>query len=150
MIKIATLEDLPGLLIVLKNFFDNSPFVGLTEFDEVIASDTAKNIIGGRKEDGIILLYLKNGEIKGVLAALAHTMMFSNTRVASELCWWVDEDARGRDSLELIEAYEFWAHRVGCDLVTMANLTGETGERLDKYYKRRGYTPLETAYGKRV
>lgn len=150
MIKIAELEDLPGLLNVIKNFFDNSPFNGLTEFNPSIASDTAKRILQGPKENGIILLYLKDGVVKGVLAGLAHELFFSADKVATELCWWVDEDARGRDSLELIEAYEFWAEKVGCSIVSMANLTGTTGERLDKYYKRRGYTPLETAYGKKV
>jgi hypothetical protein len=150
MIKIATLEDLPGLLKVLKNFYVNSPFVSLTEFNEEIAAATAENIINGPKENGIILLYFKEDTIKGVLAGLAHKMLFSDTKVASELCWWVDEDARGIESLELIAAYEFWAQKVGCDLVTMANLTGDVGTRLDKYYKRRGYTSLETAYGKKV
>lgn len=150
MIKIATLEDVPFLKLVLKRFFLNSPFVNLTEFDEEVTVRTAENIINGPKENGIILLYFKDGEVKGVLAGLAHEMFFSRDKVATELCWWVDEDARGRDSLELIEAYEFWAEKVGCSIVSMANLTGTTGERLDKYYKRRGYTPLETAYGKRV
>lgn len=150
MIKIATLEDLPGLLKVLKNFFDASPFNGLTDFDVVIATETATKIIQGEKENGIVLLYLKEGVVKGVLAGLCHQMFFSKDKVATELCWWVDEDARGRDSLELISAYEFWAEKVGCTITTMANLTGTTGERLDKYYKRRGYTPLETAYGKKV
>lgn len=150
MIKIATLEDLPGVLNVVKNFFDNSPFNGLAEFDPSIASDTAKNIILGPKENGVVLIYITGGVVKGILAGLAHQMMFSKDKVATELCWWVDEDARSKESLDLIEAYEFWAEKVGCTITTMANLTGETGERLDKYYKRRGYTPLETAYGKKV
>ena len=150
MIKIATLEDLPGLLKVLKNFFDASPFDSLTEFDYAIAAETAKKIIEGPKESGVILLYLKENTVKGVIAGLCHQMFFSRDRVATELCWWVDEDARSKESLDLIEAYEFWAEKVGCTITTMANLTGETGERLDKYYKRRGYTPLETAYGKKV
>lgn len=150
MIKLATLKDLPDLLRVLENFYVNSPFSNLVDFDRSIASVSAQKIIEGPKEDGIVLLYLKDGIVKGVLAGLAHQMFFSRDRVATELCWWVDEDARGRDSLELIEAYEFWAEKVGCTITTMANLTGETGERLDKYYKRRGYTPLETAYGKKV
>ncbi len=81
----------------------------------------------------------------GVLMAAAFDHPFGAGRIAKETVWFVSPEARGRDSIKMLDAYEAWARSVGCVSVGMASLATNDVSSL---YERRGYSAVETHFMK--
>lgn len=95
------------------------------------------------KTKQIVLIY----DDVGFLAGLATPSLFGDIRQATEMAWWVEPSERGKEAGgELLKAFEFWAKKVGCKLVTMISLNDKVG----KYYEKNGYKLYERAYVKEV
>lgn len=67
--------------------------------------------------------------------------------VCEELAWWVEPDARGagRVGARLLDAAEAWARAHGLKWLKMV---APHQSRVGRFYERRGYVPVETAYSK--
>ena len=144
-LRLATLDDIPVLLDFAKNFHKVSPYRGM-RFNTQKGIDFLKGIITGSKTEGVVLVALKDGEPIGMLVGACTEPVFTSARVAMELGWWIEPEFRStRASLLIYTAYEDWAKRVGCSHVQGAYLTGISPE-LDKFYKKRGYTQVESSY----
>jgi GNAT superfamily N-acetyltransferase len=89
-----------------------------------------------------------NRHIDGMLIGMAAPWILSNdVRVAMELCWWVDPEARGASTgLNLLKRYIEWAKEVGCQRIQMHGLVGDNIDKLDKLYKRMGFEKYEVGY----
>lgn len=140
MIKIATIEDLPEVLDMAMKFMS---LTGYTKYsDEQTISNLIETIVTGPQNTMIILL------IPGVgfLAGQASPFAFGPHRLASEIAWWINEDARKAGAgNELIEAFEYWANTVAeCSMVSLTSLDDSVG----KYYEKKGYKLYERAYMK--
>lgn len=98
---------------------------------------------------GAIFGLVKADKIVGVLGAIKIPDINSGDLTAGELFWFVDQSHRGR-GLTLFNAFEKWAREEGCAYVTMAHLEGLMSEKLQRFYERRGYVPIETNYLKEV
>jgi hypothetical protein len=125
-------------------FFEASPYKELG-----YAEDRVQQLITLFEETTskrLCLLWLKDDKPKGLLAGVIETSLFSWTPFASELVFWVDEDARkSRAAVSLVGAYEYWAKAAGCQYVTLVDLMGN----LHDYYTRKGYELRERTYLKR-
>lgn len=110
-------------------------------FDLSYAEHTVRTFISDPMRLALVLDI--EGEVAGALLAATSPSPFSPVLFAQEVAWWVCPTARGPKSLRMMTQYEDWAGSRGCRFVAMANLNDD---RLDRYYRRRGFTPMETHY----
>lgn len=144
-VRLATKEDIPVLLRFARNFLHASPYKTM-KFDVVKGRQFLEQAVEGFGFDRVVLVALNDGEPIGMLVGAASEPVFSNTKVAMELGWWIEEESRHtRASFLLYKAYEDWAERVGCSHVQGAYLPGISPD-LDEFYKKLGYKQVETSY----
>lgn len=140
-VRIATAED-KDLVIQMAN-----KFIASTEYAEQADADKISNMIdvfiSSDGNDKLLILY----DDIGMLAGIVTEFPFGKNRVATDVAWWVEPDERGKKAgKELLEAFEFWAKKVGCSMVTMVCLDDQLG----KYYEKKGYRLFERAYMKEI
>ena len=141
MLKIATIDDLSLVLDLSMKFANAIPYKDY--IDEEVVKATLTDILTGDKDRKICLLYGEVGFITGVAAPF----MFGTDLLATELAWWVEPEYRSKKvGLELLEAFEFWARKIGCKLISMACLD----EKVAALYESKGYTLYERAYLKEI
>ena len=138
MIREATIDDIPALVAMGKEFFD---LTGLPiEYDGNSVAQMITNLI--KNEDAVVLV---DDEVKSAIAGLVYPFYF-NTDILSgnEMFWWVSPEKRGT-GLRLVDKLEDWARDKGADLFQMTCLH-EGHEKIGRYYERRGYMPTEHNY----
>lgn len=139
MLKIATRDDLTLIRRMAYEFMES------TEMKHYAYEDDLNAVIDSLldRDGSIVLLHGEDGMIAGTLSKFP----FGPYVVATEMAWWVNPDKRksnvGRD---LLEAFEFWAKKVGADMVHMVSLDDSVG----KFYEKKGYKLLERAYIKAI
>lgn len=144
-LRLGKLEDIPALMKFARNFHESSPY-NTMKFDHVKGEIFLRDIISGKKTDGVVLVALHDDEPVGFLVGVANEPVFSSVKIAMELGWWIEPEARGsRASFLIYSAYEDWARRVGCHYVQGAYLPG-VSPPLDEFYKKRGYRQVESSF----
>lgn len=140
--KIATIEDLPEILEMSKEFISKTGYEKYA--DEGQIENLIKTIVTGKQNEMIILLQPGVGFIAGQVSPF----VFGPHLIASEIAWWVNEDKRkSGEGIELLNAFEYWAkHVAGCTMVTLASLDPKVG----KIYEKKGYRLYERAYMKEI
>ena len=146
-IRLAEKKDIPAILEMCDRFFKTTSYPNF-HYDKVY--DTIERLVSGQpNHDHLALVY--GDWADGMILAVASELPFSKLRVATELAWWVNPEARKTGAgQELLEAYEYWAYRTNCKYCHMAHLNDENSERLDKLFKSRDYKTYEVAYLKEV
>lgn len=98
--------------------------------------------------DHLSLIWEQDLRPVGCLLAFAPPHPFFPLRVANELVWWMEPDYRGKGSLKLFEAFEYWAKEIKkCQAICMTS-TSSTDPTLEKFYQRKGYAPREKTWTK--
>lgn len=139
MLKIATLDDLPVLLEM------GMKFASTTACKDYMERDHIANVMHAciTSPDKVMLMHGEDAFLMGGVMPFQYGPYLT----ASELAWWVNEDKRKSTiGTELLEAFEFWAQKVGATFVHMVSLD----DRVGKYYERKGYKLLERAYIKEI
>ena len=81
------------------------------------------------------------GEVVGLFMGMIHPQWFTATLEMSELMFWVRADYRTTPlAKQLIKVMEEWAIPRGAKKLFMAAGSGYETERVEKFYKRLGYT----------
>lgn len=136
--RLATLSDVSRIYELCESFYRASSYT--FELDQ----QYGENYIKGHLTHPTCLSLLHEsdqGTIEGCLLAVVSPHPFLPLKVANELVWWIEPQYRSRHSTKLLEAYEYWAIEVQkADLVCV---TSTDDPRLEKYYKRKGYTVKE-------
>lgn len=144
-LRIANVNDLDTVVQLCFKFQQESPYRNLS-YNYTKVKEVCLKMITGNKNEYIVLL-----SPNGILAGLCTSpFLFSDTKVASELVWYVEPEYRGTEGKHLHQAFEYWAKRVGCTLINMVLLEDENSERMNKIYKRKGYSPVERSYIKEL
>lgn len=139
MLKIATIEDLDLVVEMSMKFANSSKYKEFVDKDTVI--ELAKDLLNPDAANKIVILH----GTEGMIAGIAMPFVFGKILVATELGWWVDPEHRNKKiGAELKEAFEFWANKLGCKLVTLISLD----ENLSAYYTKSGYPLYEYAHVK--
>ena len=150
-LKIATWDHLPDIIDMVGEFHKNSPFKDIEEFNESRISDIVISCLENPTEKIVLVLTNEDNRAVGMLIAVSSMSVFNYGKVSSELAWWVNPEYRGRHSIELHKAYEYWAKNVAkCNLIQSALLEDENVTRMSNYYKRQKYSPAERAFVKKV
>lgn len=144
-LKLATNSDLEAFLRMSQSFYEASPFYPTVSYNNEKLKELLHSSALSGNSRSVVILLLDDEEPVGMIVGYAGEVPFSNDKVASELAWWVDPPYRGRrEALQLVDAYEAWAVRVGCSSVTMSLLP--TLADLSNLYERRGYKKTEISY----
>jgi GNAT superfamily N-acetyltransferase len=95
-------------------------------------------------------LFVAGHPAHGMAGVLVYPNYFKrDTKVAQEMFWWVDPEARGLGAgRKLLETIEAWAKEQGAHKLTMVALDDVDGERVAAMYKTAGYRPLERNFVK--
>lgn len=147
-LKIATWDHFPDILEMSEKFHQASPYKDTEVFDESRVSEIIIPIIESPIDR--IILVLENSETKRAVGMVIGTTtlgLFSRSKIAAELAWWVDPEYRTKHSLRLLDGFLYWAQNVAkCDTVQMALLENSLVERLTKVYNRKGLNLTERAF----
>jgi GNAT superfamily N-acetyltransferase len=151
-LKIATWDDYPDIMDMARKFFDLTPYAKLVDYDESKMSDVIMSLFDNPTERIAILAVDNDGKTVGMLCAMVSEILFTRDRVASELAWWIDPEHRAsRVSIDLINAFEFWAkEKAQCRYTQLATVETEQVDRISKFYKRKGYDLYERGFLKKV
>jgi GNAT superfamily N-acetyltransferase len=140
-LKIATEEDVPTLVDLGMKFAKETEFSKYVTEEHV--TELMKTLVTGDQDQTMVILYGTVGMIGGAKAPF----LFGPYSMATELFWYVEPHRRKSNiGRELISAFEFWARKTGCMLLTMISLDDELG----KYYEKYGYMLYERAYMKEL
>lgn len=139
MIRKATGADAEQINRMGQRFVSESPYGDLLTVSPVRLAETIAHVLGN--PDGVILVSSKGEVLTGMIALLAYDHPFSGERMAFEVVWWVQPEARG-DGVKLLKAAEEWAREHGIGKVQMV----APNDRVGALYQRLGYAPVETSY----
>lgn len=142
MIRRALPEDMDRLIEMGQRFVAETEYAGLIKADPERITETVMRI--ATNPDGAIFVS-GNGSVTGMIAMLIYEHPFSGERMASEMAWWVEPEARG-SGVKLLRAAEEWARERGAVAVQMVAPT----ERVGALYSRLGYKAFETSYQRRL
>jgi GNAT superfamily N-acetyltransferase len=119
------------------------------KFDKDYWSEWLK-VITEPTDSYLVLLSEDAGKIVGILVGqiyLGHPLV-QHSKVAVELFWYVKPEHRGRKSFLMVDLYEKWAMENGATHICMSLLDNEHKTKLDRIYRAKGYSPMETQYMK--
>ena len=140
----ATIYDLDGITACAERFFE---YAGYAEkFNMPLDRGSFQAMVSPyiQQDNGICLL-VKNSDPGNVLGGICGTVVpwgfNSEIKIALELFYWLDPDARGF-GLKLIKAYEDRVKEMGARNVMIQPET-ELTEKVGTLYRRRGYRPFE-------
>jgi hypothetical protein len=148
-LRVANMGDLETVKRLTNSFITTMevPF----NFDEETVTSSFRYIVE-HPEEGIIILACSKtilGEvIYGMIIGAVTLLLYSKTRMATEVAWYIDPQFRGKTkaSIKLIEAYEYWAeHIAGCEVTHLARLNNSP-QSIDKFYERLGYEQKEVNF----
>jgi hypothetical protein len=138
------MDDFDAIQSMAVSFFLASPYAPLG-VDKERVSELITAFLTAKPEDKIVLLWIdeKTNKPVGVMGATAEMNIFNYYRFACELMWWINpEHRKTKAASKMLQAYEFWARKIGCQSCSLIDVMGN----LDTYYKRKGYERRETTY----
>jgi hypothetical protein len=151
LITIATTQDFNRVKELSTNFFYASPYKNMP-LDEVKQNELIFQLIDKHPSEGLIACLWVDDQIQGILAGTITEILFSHSTIASDVLWWVEPKFRGtKGSFLLLECFEYWAENIaGAEIIQMVALEDDSIEKISKFYKRRGYTPVERGFIKHI
>lgn len=139
MIRRAEPQDIPQIVAMGVRFATESEYARHFLVRPEVIARTVAHVASS--EDGAIFVSGSDATLTGMIALVAFEHPFSGERIASELVWWVEPEARG-DGLRLLRAAEEWARATGAVRVQMV----APNDRVGALYERLGYAKLETYF----
>jgi len=147
-LKLATMEDIPSLMPLCKEFQEHH--VPDFEIDVPKLSEMFAHYINNQPKTHMVLVLVDGDKVVGFLASHVGDHPFMKMKMACEMAWWVSPAYRGRGSIKLLDAYEYWSSRVGADVAQLSTPPLGEHDKLSKLYSKYGYTQQEQVYLKRL
>lgn len=82
-----------------------------------------------------------DGKLNGMLGAFVFYHPISGEKVAGEMFWWMEPEARGA-GVRLYKYMEQWAKAMGATRLQMVAPTAKVGD----FYRRLGFYEVETTF----
>lgn len=146
MIRQATEDDIPAILIMCSNFWKH------TAYEEAFDSDEAEDMVYLAMDHGLLAVVDDVGEhgLVGFVAGIKGPLMAAkNVLTGTELAWWIEPGHRkGRKGIELMLYIEKLAKMQGIKYWNMISMESSAPETANRIYERLGYTKTETSYTK--
>jgi len=139
--------ELPLTVPLAKRFHDQAGFD--SEFSETRFATTLMNAL----DAGILGAFgmFDGDKLVGLLLGIIGPQFLVEANLAQELMWWVDPEYRkSLNSVRLVMLFEEWSKMNGASAIVMARFTEADDNRLDNFYRRRGFREIETHYLKKT
>ena len=129
-------------------FHAASPVSDVAPFDRDGMAVTLREMMTNPRAG--IWLAIQNDVPVGIAGALMYPLYFNPAyEVVQELFWWLNPEARGGGAGEkLFQNVQDWAKETGASAVFMIALDDNRVDKMDKFYKRAGFHPMERTYMK--
>lgn len=142
MIRNAQKSDVNSIIILLLDFWRQSPFVDLIEPDAETLYDTIIFLIDNEKT--LLHVLEKNGKVVGVIGFVLQPNWFNNKHItAIELFWYVKPKYRGSGAKLLLYAKKQLQH-LGADTVEMGGVPPY--QSTENIYAKMGLIPTDRKY----
>lgn len=140
-IREATPDDVPAIVQMGLRFLTSAPYGGLLRPKPEVMAAFALRLI--QSDEAVWLVAERQGALIGMLAMFLYAQPFSGQVIATELCWWVEPEARGpRTAIRLLTQGEAWARAKGAELLQMIAPT----DHVAAFYERTGFERIEVHY----
>lgn len=140
-VNLATPQDEELLLSYLKKTLDLSPaYAGLT-FDSERARTATRARLEANLEEGCTLVAYHGESPVGALCGAKTELPFSKDKIATEFLFYV-EPGHPKAAWKLLEAYAFWARKVGCKSLSVGTFEPK------QHFERKGFRKTEAIYMK--
>lgn len=146
-VRPATGRDIPSIVEMGKRFHARTAYGALAPLDEAtVLARLDREIV---RERGVVFIAEGEGRTLGMLGATIGSPWFNERiKVAIELFWWVDEEARRSGAgRELLEELERWWPSRASGLLMMRTPNIEPA-LMDRLYRMRGFVPWDQYYCK--
>ena len=143
----ATVDDMPELLRMGREFYETTYYAGIAPFD----NDTVANLMSIIIDTGVLKLAVVDGECCGMIGLVMFPFAF-NAKVnsAHEIFWYTSPDARSLGIAKaLMNAAEQECLLKGAVSIQMGTLATSPPQAA-KLYESLGYKLEETSYVKVV
>jgi len=139
MIRRATAADIPRLVEMGQRFRRESEYSALLADNPEQIAALCHQLVS--HPSGGAFVAEKDGRVIGMIGYIVYNHLMSGEKVAGEVAWWVEPEARG-DGLRLMRAAEDEARKAGAVQMQMI----APNERVGALYQRLGYRVMETTY----
>lgn len=150
-IRRATPDDLDALMPMAERFYSSCPWASVYAYSgEKMRAGLAALI--ENENAGMFVVEQENGALVGACGFyMTPVWLADDFLVAQEVFWWIDPEWRkGGAGLLLWQTAEEWAEEAGAKAIAMIRLEGMADEALHRIYERRGYTPMEHHYVRKL
>jgi GNAT superfamily N-acetyltransferase len=134
-LRLATRDDLPAFLELTEELFDNTIYSTFSTFDTKHVSDRFLASLEG-DQTKVCTVVLVNGEAPVGLITMARTGFMNKEEMAVEIAFWIKPEYRTKKTIKmLLQAYFYWARKVGCKAAFVGKLKGRQAP--EQYLVRR-------------
>lgn len=142
-IHLATAADIPAIVRMGARFYPRSQHAALIDYCEDSAALMARHVI----DNGFLLIATVEGEPVGMLGFIVAPFALNlRHTTATEVMWWVDDDARGSGAgLLLMRRAKAEAQARGARIQTMSTLSSTPGQ-VGELLVRSGFRHIESTY----
>lgn len=145
MIRHAMMDDLGAILEMGEEFFKSHP---ISTTGMPYDYDSTTMYLMDTMEHGMLMVVEKDGDVVGFIGVGISEMPYNTDyKVAQERFFYVHPEHRGIGTKLLKEAEEELKAE-GVDIISMVSLQAPGVEKVDAFYRGKGYTPVEHTYAK--
>jgi hypothetical protein len=123
-LKLATEQDGLAVAVLFAELYNYSVYKGIVDYrPEDVSSVVAK--LAKDPNNGVTIMLLEEGKLIGAIICSTMQQVFNKSeKTAVELGFWITEKHRNPSSMKkLLQAYRYWAKRVGCTSILQGKLT---------------------------
>lgn len=146
MIRPATIEDKSKVVLILREFFDQTDYSVMGWSQESIEDIVEKLIT---TPTAVILV---DENVTGLIGGYCTPYWMNMGKViVQEMFWYVLKDCRGGSTgARLLKAFEDWGAQQGGHYLTMSSTANLDPMGVGNALKRRGYSPVDISYWKEL
>src|SRR5262245_59761593 len=141
MIRAATLEDVPRLVEMGRQFREETEYRDLILDNPAQMQAMAERLVGG--PDSVVLVADNGTTLVGMIGLLLYPHHLSGEATVGEVMWWQHQEQRGA-GVRLLREAERWAVEQGAVKMQMI----APSARIGAFNAKRGYRLMEWAYQK--
>jgi hypothetical protein len=150
-IRPAQPTDIDDLVEMGREFFEASPFAQMTTWDELSFRVTIASLLVGSIHGSLLVAVANEREVAGMAASVIFPIYFNiETNISQEIFWFVRPEYQTGIGADLLDELEADSMRKGANIFMSACLAGKRDKALDRVYQRRGYTPSENLYMRKL
>jgi GNAT superfamily N-acetyltransferase len=146
-IRKATPQDIPSIVLLGEKFFNESGFNEFLEYDYKTVIKLAARAV---KQPNYAVFLAEDEEVIGLAAGIVFPFFFNENHITGQdFMWWVEPTTRGQKAgLLLFKAMQKWGNE-NADSFMMMSLEEMNPEKVGKFYEKQGYKLIEHIYFRR-